>query len=170
MAKIMRKGEFNRNLIRLPIDYEGELRQLIVRGTGREKPSFIIINDFDITTEMDKSFSDSREQAFCQIARAHGIPVDIAQQRDVLYWKPGDAMIDWLKALPKPCGIGCASDYLAREFLALCHFCGVYVPEKVAVVGVDNDEPSCNTTVTRQTTDILAIPDPRLVEAVAYIR
>lgn len=26
--------------------YEGELRQLIVRGTGREKPSFIITNDF----------------------------------------------------------------------------------------------------------------------------
>lgn len=31
--------------------YEGELRQLIVRGTGREKPSFIITNDFDIATE-----------------------------------------------------------------------------------------------------------------------
>jgi len=31
--------------------YEGELRQIIVRGTGREKPSFIITNDFDIATE-----------------------------------------------------------------------------------------------------------------------
>lgn len=31
--------------------YEGELRQIIVRGNGREKPSFIITNDFDIVTE-----------------------------------------------------------------------------------------------------------------------
>lgn len=31
--------------------YEGELRQIIVRGNGREKPSFIITNDFVIPTE-----------------------------------------------------------------------------------------------------------------------
>lgn len=31
--------------------YEGELRQIIVRGTGREKPSFIITNDLLTTTE-----------------------------------------------------------------------------------------------------------------------
>ncbi len=31
--------------------YEGDLRQVIVRGNGREKPAFIITNDFDIVTE-----------------------------------------------------------------------------------------------------------------------
>ena len=31
--------------------YQGELRQIIVRGNGREKPSFIITNDFDIAAE-----------------------------------------------------------------------------------------------------------------------
>ncbi len=31
--------------------YEGELRQIIVRGNGREKPSFIITNDFVSDTE-----------------------------------------------------------------------------------------------------------------------
>jgi hypothetical protein len=31
--------------------YEGELRQIIVRGNGREKPAFIITNDFNIVTE-----------------------------------------------------------------------------------------------------------------------
>ncbi len=30
--------------------YEGELRQIIVRGNGREKPAFIITNDFHIVT------------------------------------------------------------------------------------------------------------------------
>jgi hypothetical protein len=33
-------------------DYEGELRQVIVRGNGHEKPAFLISNDFDTTIEL----------------------------------------------------------------------------------------------------------------------
>ena len=33
-------------------DYEGDLRQLIVRGNGREKPAFLISNDFDTPAEL----------------------------------------------------------------------------------------------------------------------
>jgi hypothetical protein len=32
--------------------YDGDLRQLILRGTGRENPTFIITNDFDTCTEL----------------------------------------------------------------------------------------------------------------------
>ena len=32
--------------------YNGELRQVIVKGTGREKPSFLITNDFNATTKL----------------------------------------------------------------------------------------------------------------------
>jgi len=33
-------------------DYEGELRQVIVRGNGHEKPAFLISNDFDVPLEL----------------------------------------------------------------------------------------------------------------------
>jgi transposase len=33
-------------------DYEGELRQIIVRGNGHEKPAFLISNDFDAPIEL----------------------------------------------------------------------------------------------------------------------
>jgi transposase len=33
-------------------EYEGELRQVIVRGNGHEKPAFLISNDFDSTVEL----------------------------------------------------------------------------------------------------------------------
>ena len=33
-------------------DYEGSLRQLIMRGNGHEKPVFIISNDFDSPLEL----------------------------------------------------------------------------------------------------------------------
>lgn len=32
--------------------YEGELRQIVVRGNGHEKPAFLITNDFDTPTEL----------------------------------------------------------------------------------------------------------------------
>ena len=33
-------------------DYQGKLRQIIMRGTGRDKPTFIITNDYDSPTEL----------------------------------------------------------------------------------------------------------------------
>jgi transposase len=33
-------------------DYEGKLRQIIVKGNGRERPTFLISNDFDTPTEL----------------------------------------------------------------------------------------------------------------------
>ncbi len=33
-------------------DYEGRVRQVIVRGNGHEKPSFLISNDFDVPVEL----------------------------------------------------------------------------------------------------------------------
>jgi transposase len=39
------------SLITLP-DYEGDLRQVIVRGNGHEKPAFLISNDFDTPSEL----------------------------------------------------------------------------------------------------------------------
>jgi transposase len=33
-------------------DYEGELHQIIVKGNGRERPTFLISNDFDALTEL----------------------------------------------------------------------------------------------------------------------
>jgi len=33
-------------------EYEGELRQVIVRGNGHEKPTFLISNDFDTTVQL----------------------------------------------------------------------------------------------------------------------
>jgi len=33
-------------------DYKGELRQIIVKGNGRERPAFLISNDFDSPTEL----------------------------------------------------------------------------------------------------------------------
>lgn len=43
--------QVHESLIRLR-DYEGDVRQVIVRGNGREKPSFLITNDFDMSLDL----------------------------------------------------------------------------------------------------------------------
>ena len=53
---------------------------------------------------------------------------------------------DWLKALPKPCGLLAANDQLATEAISTCHVVGVTVPDDVLVLGIDNDESLCEHT------------------------
>ena len=49
----------------------------------------------------------------------------------------------WLKKLPKPCGLFAANDLLAVEALNVCQVIGTAVPDEIAVLGVDNDEITC---------------------------
>ncbi len=54
-----------------------------------------------------------------------------------------DALADWVRGLPKPTGIMVCSDQVGQQLLEACRRAGVAVPDDVAVVGVDNDEPLC---------------------------
>ena len=58
----------------------------------------------------------------------------------------GDALERWLEALPKPCGIFAANDAVGEEVLGACGHLGIAVPDKVAVIGVDNHEYFCEAT------------------------
>lgn len=49
-----------------------------------------------------------------------------------------------LRALPKPLGIAAQSDHRAYFLLCVCEHAGIRVPEEVAVVGVDNDQYTCD--------------------------
>jgi LacI family transcriptional regulator len=77
-------------------------------------------------------------------------------QRDVpIYQLPRDAtglrsweraenkLARWIAALPKPVGVMVCSDQRGPQFLEACRRAGASVPDEVAVIGVDNDEPLC---------------------------
>jgi LacI family transcriptional regulator len=49
----------------------------------------------------------------------------------------------WLSALPKPVGIMATNDLMGQQLLEACQRLRIQVPEAVAVVGADNDEPIC---------------------------
>jgi LacI family transcriptional regulator len=54
-----------------------------------------------------------------------------------------EKLAEWLKQLPKPVGIFAAYDNLGRHIIETCQLSGIYVPEEIAVLGVDNDELMC---------------------------
>jgi LacI family transcriptional regulator len=49
----------------------------------------------------------------------------------------------WLKRLPKPVGIMAADDHCGRYVLAAARRARLSIPDEVAVIGVDDDEPIC---------------------------
>ncbi len=53
------------------------------------------------------------------------------------------AMVDWLKNLPKPCGIFACCDTWARVVARYCRVANIRIPEEIALVGVDNDVIEC---------------------------
>jgi LacI family transcriptional regulator len=52
-------------------------------------------------------------------------------------------LMQWIAALPKPAAVMTSTDLLGQQFLEACLRMQVHVPDVVAVIGVDNDEPIC---------------------------
>jgi len=53
----------------------------------------------------------------------------------------------WLSALPKPCGLLAANDHTAMLVLSVAAREGIKVPDELSVLGVDDDEDVCVSTI-----------------------
>jgi len=49
-------------------------------------------------------------------------------------------LADWLQRLPTPVGIIAVTDARARHLLQVCEHLEIMVPDKVAIIGIDNEE------------------------------
>lgn len=49
-------------------------------------------------------------------------------------------LADWLDSLPKPIGIIAVTDSRARHILQACELAGIAVPDKISVIGIDDDD------------------------------
>ncbi len=98
--------------------------------------------------------SDAREVAFCRRLAKAGFETavfeDHADERS-RFISGGEehslaceeAVIAWVKSLPKPVGLMGANDVLAHQIVVGCREHDIGVPDEVAVIGVDNDEMIC---------------------------
>lgn len=105
-------------------------------------------------------FALARERAFVAAARAAGLEVAVgwgSAEAVALNWAEDpsvprvmpteslrpSAMLQWLGALPKPCGIFTCTDGWARPVVRCTRVAGLRVPEDIALVGADNDALEC---------------------------
>ena len=49
-------------------------------------------------------------------------------------------LADWLKSLPTPIGIVAVTDARARHLLQVCDHIGMLIPDRMSVIGIDDDE------------------------------
>jgi len=161
-------------------------------------------------------FAVLRERAFLDSAREAGATTPPGWGSDDLprgrHEDPA-AIIEWLRGLPKPCGIFTVTDNWGRAVARYARVVGLRVPEDIALVGADNDTLECELisptlssvmipwqeigrnaaglvqqalskrpieaqkivvpsagVVARRSSEILAIRDPLVAEAVRWIR
>ena len=92
-------------------------------------------------------WSEARRQSFqAQLGRAghsaviFDAPADVVKASWQTRWQ---ALLDWLRALPKPVGIMACNDDYAQHLVVACKAARLHIPDQVGVIGVDNDELVC---------------------------
>mgnify|MGYP003293293413 CR=1 FL=1 len=91
-------------------------------------------------------WSRKRCEAFRSCVNAHAakrIPFLIYSGSDPEQLEGQQALSDWIRSLPKPCGVFLATDQLATAFYVAAARAKVSIPNEVAVVGVDDLEFIC---------------------------
>jgi LacI family transcriptional regulator len=100
------------------------------------------------TFRFDNSpFAVQRERAFIDAASAAGARVSPGWGSDLAALAPRietpAAIFDWLRQLPKPCGIFTCTDSWGRAVARYVRAAELSVPEQIALVGADNDVLEC---------------------------
>lgn len=95
-------------------------------------------------------WSRQRGDGFESYVNSHGGKVHFfnpkkISKRELWYYKPS-ALSKWLTSLPKPIAIMACDDERAQNITDACRLTKIKIPDEVSVLGVDNDELTCNLT------------------------
>lgn len=94
------------------------------------------------------NWSALRETRFIEFCNENGCSCSVFQGKS--YHEPSYSstherrrLKQWIKKLPKPVGVMSCYDFKGQQILDICREMELAVPERVAVVSVDNDERLC---------------------------
>lgn len=95
-----------------------------------------------------ENWSDRRREAMREFVAAKGGSLHIfeasrTELHEMAWEQREDRLAQWIEQLPRPAGVMVCSDQLGSDFMEACRRATVSVPDEIAVVGVDNDEPLC---------------------------
>lgn len=98
-----------------------------------------------VATEGNYFWSRDREAEFRRILRLHGMGCAVFGRKESFRTEKSrtKACADFLKSLPKPCGVMAENDYTAAYVLDVARRLKIPIPSKISVIGVDNDPQLC---------------------------
>lgn len=96
-----------------------------------------------------ENWSERRREAFAERVEEAGCELSVCElprmRRSGCSWEDIETTLTaWVRSLAKPCGIMVCSDQRGARLLEACRNAGVLVPDEVAVIGADDDEPLCD--------------------------
>ncbi|MDR9827292.1 DNA-binding transcriptional regulator [Vibrio sp. FNV 38] len=109
-----------------------------LREKGLENFAF-----YGIPEDLGKRWAHERTKAFKKIVKREGYTgsVYLGNETSPQTWQYDmNRLADWLQMLPTPTGIIAATDSRARHLLQVCEHLNIMVPDKVSVIGIDNEE------------------------------
>jgi len=95
----------------------------------------------------DVVWSEERRDGFKDELKNYDLGVSFFEYQNdepqsIWHYESG-ALMKWLQKLPKPVGIMACDDNHGHHITELCKQYGIQVPERIAVLGVDNDKTIC---------------------------
>lgn len=90
-----------------------------------------------------KRWAQEREYAFRQLVAQSSYPGVVYQGMETTpdNWQYAqNRLTDWLHTLPPHTGIIAVTDARARHILQACEYLDIAVPEKICIIGIDNEE------------------------------
>lgn len=95
-------------------------------------------------------WSDERLRGFRTALTEHGLGRQLstycAQELDEMWYYHSEPLTQWLLSLPKPTALFAADDNMAMKIVEQCHVLDIKIPQDLSVLGVDNDEITCQLT------------------------
>ena len=127
-----------------PGHYVGSDSKSVVKLAAEHLLSLNLPNYAFVAFRLPLFWSDERRDAFAAAIGNAGKECAVFDPgRELLPHRRQKALSEWLRALPRPCGIFAANDCVGEEIINTCALLGLSVPDDIAVLGVDNDEQIC---------------------------
>lgn len=121
------------------------------RLTGRTVADFFLqkgFRHFAFYGYKDVVWSAERCEGFRERVAAQGFGDDFREfqhpQLENLWFYESAPLADWLRSLPHPTALMACDDNQGNRITEICRVNGIRIPEEIAVIGVDNDEMTCN--------------------------
>ncbi len=121
---------------------------------GRKGAEHLIergFTNFAFCVRRQLRWSEQRLEGFTEAVRERGHSPSVYEFKRTpdtggphAWMRQQQALVDWIKELPKPVAVMTSGDLMGQQFLEACMRTGIRVPEEVAVVGADDDKTICS--------------------------